>query len=82
MTEIKFSVFPHEDSEEAIECTCPVDDQLAVNLHCYTVNSGYPYHFLDPIFSKFCDKVVGLVHDYCGVELPDDWIFAKQPEIA
>ena len=82
MTEIKFSVHPHENSKEVIECTCPVDDQLAVNLHCHTVNYGEPYNFLGPIFNAFCDKVPGLVYDYCGIELPRDWIFAKKPEIA
>jgi hypothetical protein len=81
MTDIKFSVHPHEDSEEVIECTCPVDDQLAVNLHCYTVNYGEPFKFLTPIFSDFCDKVAGLVYDHCGVKLPNDWIFCKGPEI-
>jgi hypothetical protein len=82
MTEIKFSVFPHEGDKEAIEVICPVDDQLAVNLHCHTVNYGEPWQFLDPIFNKFCDRVESLVREYKGIELPRDWIFKDQPELA
>ena len=81
MTEIKFSVHPHENSKEVIECTCQVDDQLAVNLHCHTVNYGEPWRFLTPIYDNFCRQVASLVYDHCGVELPNDWIFCKQPEL-
>lgn len=81
MTEIKFSVRPHEDSEDVIECVCPVDDQLAVNLHCHTVNYGEPWRFLEPIYNNFCGMVSDLVYNHCGIELPRDWIFEKQPEL-
>ena len=82
MTDIKFSVHPYEGSNDIIEVVCPVDDQLAVNLHCHTVNYGEPWQFLDPIFDRFCDQVGSLVRKYAGVELPRDWIFHDQPELA
>ena len=81
MTDIKFSVRLHEGSSDIIEVVCPVDDQLAVNLQCHK-DYGEPWHFLEPIFNNFCDQVGSLVRDYAGVELPRDWIFHDQPELA
>ncbi len=82
MTDIKFSVHPYEGSNDIIEVVCPVDDQLAVNLHCHTVNYGEPWQFLGPIFDRFCDQVGSLVREYAGVELQRGWIFHDQPELA
>lgn len=82
MTDIKFSVHPSEHSRDEIEVVCSVDDQLAVNLHCNTVNYGYPYNFLEPIYNDFCRRVPEIVYEICGKSICNDWIFAKSPEIA